>query len=291
VRSRLVAGPAPRWAADYARLYNAPLPNLLGQVDLQRVLLADALARLHAGDPATALDDLEASWTLNATIRARPALIEQLVAVSVTRLQAGVLSSARRGAEIWQARFASFDARSTFVRSLDYEALVLLHLDRAQVATGVGERLTNAFLRPYVRLCQAEVGSRWHESMRQHGDGIAACDRSPAGGPTGLGLGFSWWNRLAPRVVPNLTEALVRLARLEVDLELTERVLVADRLRSRDGLLHSAGEVDASRACPGDGWRSERNADGGTTIAFTRELAWPPSVGAVLPTRFTIPPR
>ncbi|HEX7604538.1 MAG TPA: hypothetical protein VF316_23130, partial [Polyangiaceae bacterium] len=98
----LVTGEAPRWACDPAVSYEARLsPNGLGHLQVQRLLIADALASVARGENGMAARALEASWKLNEGLASRPEVVAQLLAIAVARLEVGALRKIDVPADVW----------------------------------------------------------------------------------------------------------------------------------------------------------------------------------------------
>src|SRR4051812_1736004 len=92
IRALLLDGTIPRWALDVAKGNKGePDPNSVGLLVLHRVLLSKALVEARASHPADAELWLEASWRLKESTAVRPTLVWQLVAIAVSRWEAGVL--------------------------------------------------------------------------------------------------------------------------------------------------------------------------------------------------------
>ena len=204
----------------------APIPNLLGHLDLQRLLLADALACGERGDDRCGLDDLDASWQLNRALRDDPILITQLIAISVTRLQIGTLRQLGQVPANWEKRLAEHDFRQSFLSSLRFEAWAWTQVDHAaMVQPALGQRIVYSLGRPYVRYCLADAS----EDYRQRLDNLARlktlCDVDLAALDADLDVPVPRWNLLGDLVVPNLSDTVDRLRRLELDIELTVRIL------------------------------------------------------------------
>ena len=90
-------------------------------------------------------------------------------------------------------------------------------------------------------------------------------------------------------LVPYVADAPYRLARLEIDLELTVKLIDLRNERSEAGgrWPESVPGIERSSACPGDHWDYAVEPGGGMTLAFARQISWPNQAGVVLPTRFS----
>ena len=87
----LIDAELPHWERQIEKLFAAPIPNLVGHIDLQRILLSDALANAQRGERERALAGFEASWRLYQAIRDEPILIVQLIGVNGAHLLVGAL--------------------------------------------------------------------------------------------------------------------------------------------------------------------------------------------------------
>jgi hypothetical protein len=293
VRAQLESGRVPHWEMHIERGAQAPIPNLLGHIDLQKLLAVDALARLRAGDRETALRDLEAGWTLLRSLADSPLLICQLIAMSDGRIIAGLLRQVPEVPATWHARLREHDFRGPFLTALKYEGWHWTQWDRHVETAGlraIAQRALVRLGRPYIDYCTADVSDRFRERLENLERVAALCDYDLAAHDASLDLPVPRWNVVGRLVMPHLGGALDRLARLELDVELTRLLFDLEAVRAAQGAWPTAlpgGGV--SSACPRDRWTYSRAVDGGPTVALDREIDWGPDVrGAILPTRFRI---
>jgi len=132
---------------------------------------------------------------------------------------------------------------------------------------------------------------RIHVPMGAHGGSHIAHQRHQPG----KGYGQSEQGILRPVgevLVPNLADVPYRLARLELDLELTVKLVDLRTARSEAGgrWPESVPGIDRSSACPEDHWDYTVEPGGGMTLAFARQISWPNKAGVVLHTRFSAGP-
>src|SRR5581483_11013206 len=121
----LNAGPIV-WVTHFRMGADAPLPNLLGQMNLSKLLAARALMKASAGD-ATAWDDLHAIWLLDRELWQRPELISQLIALAGARMVNASAAKMPLPAPQWLAEIQSFDYRQHFAASHQAEAYFMTH--------------------------------------------------------------------------------------------------------------------------------------------------------------------
>ena len=293
VRRQLVEGEVPVWEMHLDKLREAPLPNLLGHIDLQKLLLADALARAEAGDLGSAARDLEASWRLNLALRDAPILITQLIAVAATRMQAGVLRQLDEVPAVWRDRLYEHDYRVSFLNALRYEGWFWSEAGDPSVFAGelgLIQRIATVVAQPYVQYCLADLSGSFRERVEKLARLETLCDTDLEGSDADLDVPIPHWNLIGDGMVPNLTSAVYRLARLEVDLELTAKLLELETVRdARQGSwpVHLPG-LDESFACPDDRWIYEVGGDGTASLALSRKVEWPDQLGVILPTEFRL---
>jgi hypothetical protein len=284
IRRHLLEGELPRWELWLDPRYTTPFPNLLGHIDLQKLMIAEALVKNGRGEGAVALAALEASWRLNSAIRDDPYLITQLVAIAVTRLQVGALRQMEEVPAHWQERLVEHDFRGSFFMAMLLESWLWTQIEGSEIfETWLGrmERLAWTFTRPYADYCFADLSDDFRRRLLTLAESGATCDYHLSDSDAGLDIPVPFWNVMGDLVKPNLLGTLDRLARLELDLELTGRVLA----------LESAiwdESVEQSSACPRDNWLYEAGPDGSMSIRFSREISWQDQIGAILPTRFSV---
>lgn len=289
LRCQLLEHEVPRWELRLESPTVMPLPNLVGHINLQRLLAANALAQAANRDWAAASRTLEASWRLNASLADDPLLITQLVALSVARMQVGVLRHLEDVPSRWRERLADVDFRDSLLEALAVESW--LWTQRSDEDLSQDSDLLQHVLwlaaRPYMRMCVDELGVAWRSRLENFARLDYLCDRDLHELDADLRLRSPWWNVLSD-MVPNLSGIPVRLARFELDLELTRKVLRLKAERDlRDGRWpDSLPGITVSSACPADRWTYRVEPDGAVSLAFSRPIEWPDPLGFVLPNRY-----
>jgi hypothetical protein len=278
----------PVWHTDISKLMAAPLPNLLGHLNLTKLMMSAALERLWAGDESTALEYLDASWTLTRGLRDSPILINQLITIAETRMWLGTLRHVDEVPAEWIERL-EFDYRGAFLQAMKYEGWVWMFTDPSGINDGsptLWDKAVQPIAQPYVKYCVSDVSDTWRQRIRNLERVDAICDYDLSGQNADLNIEIPRWNSLGGILVPNLAGAVHRLARLELDVELTRLTIEANRtLKANDGVWPA--ELNgrrASAACPADSWQVSVQA-GDVRIDFSRVIEWPDQMGPVLPTR------
>ncbi len=284
-RRLLLTGKTPIWESDLSKLAAAPIPNLLGQIDLHKLLNSIALTRIHAGDPAGAMEQVEVSFNLARSLRDSPILINQLIYVAATRLQVAALRHIRDLPDHWIDRLGEHDPRQSFITAMKYEGWVWMHYDDVW-DTGdfpTWKALASPILRPHSKLCLADASEDWRKRIVNLAQVDALCDYDLSSRDADMNIPIPRWNKISEIMVPNLAGAVHRVARLEVDLELLRVSVEADAARRADGDWSAPdGGRRSSAVCPDELWIYELTGDG-IDIAMSRELRWPNQKGPILP--------
>jgi hypothetical protein len=98
----------------------APIPNLLGQLRLQRLLIAAALRT--AGDPES-VRIFRSSWNLNASLWDRPEMMSQLISIGIDRMLLGLARKLPIDSDEWRTRLRDHDSRNSLLRAMEVEAI------------------------------------------------------------------------------------------------------------------------------------------------------------------------
>jgi hypothetical protein len=292
VRSHLIDRGVPIWETDLTRGHAAPVPNLLGHIDLQKLLIADALAAVATGDRETALADLEAGWILMQALGGSPFLIAELIAMSGARLIVGTLRQVEDPPFLWHDRLTGHDFRQEVIQSLKYEGWHWTRIGGPWTVGGVewwGGKLLGSVAEPYVRFCLAHTSDDYRERVTNLEAIGAICDHDLSARRADLDLSIPDWN-LVGGMVPNFSGIHRRIAQLELDMELTVKLIELEQGRRANGGAwpDTPQGIADSRACPGDRWIYQVSPDGEMTLAFSREISWPGLKGPDLPERFGV---
>jgi len=281
IRVRLAQGPAPVWARNLKAGFDSRIPNVLGILTLQKLLLLDAREQLRAGREAQALEILETSWRLNqALVDNNPILVIQLIAQGVIRVQQPILRSFSRAPAAWPERLRDLDQQSRILRAMRAEAFSA-HLtstfDRPIKEATLGSK-PQAFARwmiwDYARRFSAILDELPQYDVRSFNP--KAFDREQQ-------AKIPRWQVLARTLLPNFWDAWPRSAHVELEAELTALVL-AERERLAAGGPPRMTDRRPSRV-KGLSWIYEDSPEG-TTIHIDGELR--SKEEKPVPLRFTV---
>ena len=253
VREALLSAEPPTWEADPAKGWDAPVPNLVGQLALHQLLLSKAFRELGRGQDAEALTWVNASWRLAQDTWERGETISYLIALSAQR---GQLQALRIADEVppepWQSRFARLDPQKSYVRTVRQEALGAMTSARDPKNSDFGDLVW--WLRPYIRAGLAEhaVREQW---VARDLEKLRPCEANPLVIEKIWARPWPWWNIPGKVAWPSMAGAASRTAHRELDLELSALVLA---------LKNGAAVPNPypSRSCPEQFWTWQRSNSG-----------------------------
>lgn len=275
IESYLLTHEEPRWELDVQARMDAPVPNILGIIRLQRVLLTRALLLARGGNPDAALESMEASWRLQSALITRPELISHLIAIAVARFQAGVLRKIDSPAFGWSERM-----RSPAAGVAGYEAAlqneVWLHSREGETSPEF-QSYRRAWQR-FVEIVEERSPCTWSEEVLR-----AAWEEATSDADEDHRIIFGI-------ATPNLSNGLLRAQLVAIDSELTALVLdaraerAALRRRPRwPAKLLSLG----TGVCPEAKWTYRALPDGTARFRFETRLDAYEGIPFRLPLEFT----
>lgn len=262
-----------RWEMDVSRGASAPIPNLSGILQLQRVFVTRALLQARHGETEGALRTLDAAWRLNEVVSSRPELISQLIAVAAAKLHVGALRKLDGPAFGWADRLRSGSLYSAFLAAFQNQAW-----QSPDVKDLTGEKgAFGRILRKVATEFQEEDLCAWTSEKLQETWSRAAQAESNEGA------------FVADIAAPNLLDGFLRWRRYLIDAELTALVLDArtERAASRSGTWPASLSGAGAGVCPKERWLYRALPNGTATFAFEGRITESPSPAFRLPFRFT----
>lgn len=287
IETLLTAGPPPEWALDVSiPAEERRMPNALGQIRIQRILLARALSAAKSGHEVVAARALEASWNLNESLRVRPETILALLGIGIARLEVGALRKVEVPADNWVPRLAAMGMRARLLDAIilgSPRPMEMAARYRRLKPAGVGWWAHNFVAlveEPRDRLADADYGEAYRRALAGLRDEPAFRDAEseapPGDGATGGLLSIQ---------IPNIRNAFQRADQLALEAELTGKILRVKEVRRAQGAWPQPSAEIASSRFPGLSWNY--SVDGGAmTIALVGRLPKAPSP-LVLPTSFS----
>ena len=296
VRRLLLENPPPVWKQTNKGFADASLPNLLQTLNLEKVLATDALAAVSRGERDLALEDLDAGWRLCDALNKRPELISALVTIAMVRMPVGVLRFVDDVPAKWQDRLKAYVPRSGLGRAYQFEACFLFEMARTGTADWAFgskptwiQRFVAMLSRPYVRLCLAD-GARIELEMVKAAEASGPCPEGLEAEMSDILAHAPGWNFIARIALPNLSSSWGRAYRMQLDLEMTGKILLAEAARRKDGpAWPEAVPGIESSICPKGKWIYARTP-AGASIQCDRPPRFPDAQkGIVLPLHFEFP--
>lgn len=275
IRISLLRPEAPQWEVNVRAGPRAPVLNIQGQLNLQKVLIGAALLESARGRAQEGEDSLEASWRLNQVVLARPELMGQILGIAVSQLQAGILRKLPVSPAEWADRLRKQDLRSRVFSSLDNEAMLSAFEAKDRVAKQEMIRYLTA-TRQVIERFQLQNPCEFSRKSAERTWRLLFSGRDLA--------------ILTSIALPNLSNTVQRLFRGLLDQELTEKILEAksSRLQLEDGAWPWEMENLESCVCPGATWCYRVGGDGMMRISFDGFFEeWPGSLALKLPLTFT----
>jgi hypothetical protein len=246
IRDRLAQGPPPVWERDLSPGTDAELPNYLGILLLQKLLLFDAREQLRSGHEAQAREILDTSWHLNQALAdSNPDILTQSIAQTVVRMQQPILRSFAVPPAGWRERLQGLDLQSPMLLSWQHQAFMAHRNSMSAEPLGRSETDTGGFPKVLLRWGVWDFSRRFAAAVEdlRHRD-VRGYDPDEF---------VQEWMRSVPRwqfvarlLLPNFLDAWPQSAHRELEAELTVLVF-AERERLAAGLPRLGGDRRPSR--------------------------------------------
>lgn len=290
IREILSRAETPVWEQHLERLWEAPLPYLLGHMQFQRLLIAAALERAAASDSRGALAYIEASWQLNRALRDEPRSIVQAIAVAIARMQAGALRRIPDVPEEWIARLHEHDYRASMTSALWLEGWIWTQIrgasdEEMRRSSWIGKVMLTASA-PYMRLCLRDAAEKLDTHLVRLQGIPSLCEGDLATLDRSLANSSPWWSVGTGAIYNGQLGFMGRVARLQLDLEMTSLILGISGVRRKTHELPSALPSPPSTACPSSRWAYTPKSGGKFVLSLEPSVAWPDHFGLILPQRY-----
>ncbi|MEG4962622.1 MULTISPECIES: hypothetical protein [unclassified Microcoleus] len=312
LRQQVLNNEVPHWGTDITAIQEGDmtmlLPSYLSQANFQKVLALDILEKYRKGQTEAAAEMLEVSWKINQSLTESPFLISPLVALIVTKYQAGVMRKVDRLPAQWQQRLLERDYRESILTSLQGEYLSQFKFwqhfawkyswSSIQEASGASSVLgiftgftdTNdpptleekildwtlshvlvwfkPAIEPYVRFCAIDTYQVNKRSLATSRQHNVCASDSVTVDD------FAWWNYIGWVISPSLSSQISKAAKSMLDLELTQKILQVKALAAKAGKWPPSVPEMKSSICPGAKWLYRVAPDGTMSISFSEKPKW-----------------
>ena len=225
VRAHLLSAGPLVWELDLGRGLGGPMPSFRSQMQLGRLLTANALDRARRGD-AGGWDDLRAEWELSRDLWQRPEIISSMVGLTMARHIAAAARKMPAPAPAWFDEVRTFDYRKSMLASMQSDTW-MIGAELNDVASDDASmnpirRVRDWMSRPYMALARADFLAHQRASAAVLAR-ANTCGLDPA--IFNQVEELAWWNRIGGIVMPNTTLMWQRVFRVRAELELTEHAL------------------------------------------------------------------
>jgi hypothetical protein len=270
----------PRWETDLSQLVQAPVPQLLHHRQLQGLITLDILEKTRKGETESVLRAFESSWKINQSLRDRPELLSQMIAISILNLQAGVMRKMKDVPVEWQERLDVKVWQESFLRAMELDAVAtsryVANTNHPLHSPGWFNPLINSPLgKPLRHLAGIEI--------LELSGGILSlikrsnfCEQSPDTVLQQVDGSLSSWNLGTHYGYTNYLRAWRLSAEGLVSAELTRKILqvkaARDSARDREWPQHLAPME--SSLCPEAEWVHEVAPDGTIQIQSRNLPGW-----------------
>lgn len=202
----LLSKEKPVWSLKIEAGLVSSIPHLLMQVNLTRILVADALNAHAESRDAVALADVDAAWRLSKPFASRPDGISQLILVTMREMDMGALRKLDGVPPLWQKRLTAWNPRQGLLQGLRAQAAWWETLPKTTAEPGTAgsssgwmgqldTRLLSPFTRLYLRLCMADAAGR-QLTLIEGEQKIGQCPSQAQVETLGARIlaSFPWWN-------------------------------------------------------------------------------------------------
>jgi hypothetical protein len=262
-----------KWEIDISKHIHAPIPNLVGQIDLQNLLNLRAVQFFQQSRTNDAEKALEASWKINQQLFDRPETIPYLVGVNIFRTQAGNLRQIPVEYATWHSRLTDSKIHDQFWTVFESDVWTVLKAAKeGALLDQEHEKPTviNQIWAPYARsmtLDYAKVMLQFLTDLKRRDPCLPKKIQKNIDKEL-----FSQWNLVWRGAFIDPGRWWNREARLRLDLELTDKVLqIKEALHKTNSTQQN--ETMKSDICPGENWTYVRDNDS-YSISFSKKIDW-----------------
>jgi hypothetical protein len=265
LREHLLHGETIVWDRDLSKGFDAPLPYLLGHMDVARLFTTRALLRGRANDPR-AWDDLHAAWRVAQILEPRPELISQMICMAITRFVNGAAWKIPQAPNAnWFAEVQQIDHRRLLLGAYQSEMYVMWR--NGERATMNGAMATIG--KPYMRWAIIDMARRQRKAAEQLA-AMTTCSLEPV-----TDADIPQWNIIAKIATPG-NGAWQRAFRT-----IAEREATMNAIRIAQGQA-----IVAESACSDGKWRFENDR-----LSYSGPIAASGPTEKVMPLSLVIPAR
>jgi hypothetical protein len=269
LRDHLLHGDPIEWEVDLSKGMDAPLPNLLGHIQVARLLTTRALLRARNND-VRAWDDLHAAWRLTQSLEARPELISQLIVLAMSRMVNAAAWKLPAARVSWLDEMRNVDQRRLLLGGFQFDTWMMWRHGEESIK---GVLVTIA--RPYLRWSVADMTDH-QRRIAEEVAATTACGFDGAAFSQHVAESIPRWNTFARVATPNLGSVWQKAFRA-----IAEREATMNAVRIAEGQ-----PIVATSACSDGAWQY---TDG--RLSFSRDLPKSEGETMLMPLSLVIPAR
>ena len=269
LRDHLLRAEPITWDLDVSKGFDAPIPNLLGQMQVSWLLSARALVRAR-GDDVRAGDDLHAVWRLRHSLESRSELISQLIALAMARTVNAVAWKLPAANMDWLEETRKVDHRRLLLGAYQFDTWMIW---RYVEGSTMGASMTT--VRPYFRRSIADTTHR-QRLVAEEVAAMTACRFDGAAFSKRMTESIPEWNIFAQIAMPNFGAVWQRAFRT-----LAEREATMNAMRIAQGQ-----PIVAQSVCSDGAWRYENDR-----LSFSIDLPQGNESERAMPLSLAIPAR
>ena len=269
---------APEWDATVDQ--EGMNPRLLPTIRLAKMILALALVEERGKNRIDGGRALEASWSLGRSLASDSNLLSQILSVAIEKLQAGVLRKVKDAPLQWQSRLATDGPWNRMLEAVAHEGRYGDKLSGVEAAMfeEVAAKAFVALSDALRKVGPCELSTMSDDDIWKPAAQVLSAETSAEKREI-----RDMYGQIA---LPGLANPLRRAARVEVDRELTLKLLQLrlEKESSRDRRWPAELTESWSMVCPGVAYAYRADRDG-VDIRFEGSVDTPSS-GPVLPLEF-----
>lgn len=265
---------SPSWEIDLKKHIYAPIPNLLGQMNLQYLLNLRASLLFQQSRTSEATKNLEASWKINQHLFQRPDEISYLIGIAISRILAGNLRQIPVEYVQWHSRLIDSKIQNQYWIVVEAEVWSMVKGAREGTLDNTNEKRTvaNKILAPFVRtmiLDYAKLKLQFVTALKKRDP---CSPKQVLKDYNDIKKLFPKWNRFGPVAFTDPAGPWNRQARLQLDLELTDKILqIKDELKKKHRFENI--KILNSEICPGQTWNYLHENDS-YSVSFSKKIDW-----------------
>ncbi|MGK7875869.1 MAG: hypothetical protein AB4426_21995 [Xenococcaceae cyanobacterium] len=263
------------------------LPNFSGIFNLQQVLALDILEKNQLGQTTEAYKTLEVLWKINQSMRTRPELLSQLLALIIDNYMAGIARKIDGVSSDWECRIASLierDSPQSFFISFAGEYLILartLTSDTWQVVDWywwneeppLYVKIIKPLFQPYLRFSAVGLWQQAKLNIYKFSEQKFCafyCDNPEKE------ISLLLWTSISETVFPPLIHYVRLFNRTLINWELTEKVLQVKEIAAQEGSLpQDISGIEESIYKDGK-WIYQVESDDTFSLSYSKPPSWWP---------------